>query len=207
MYQHYDKFIKSIITEVMRMDELKERIMKEGVILSNHVLKLDSILNHQVDPSLIMSMGKQFAQLYKDEGITKVLTIESSGITVGFATALELGVPLVFARRKKSLNSDGDTLSERVPSFTKGIVTDIMVAKEFLQPDDRILLIDDIIANGDAARGLIRIIERSSATLCGLGIVIEKSFQAGGRVIREQGIRVESLVRIESLDNDTIVLS
>jgi xanthine phosphoribosyltransferase len=188
------------------MDALKERILKEGIIVSNQVLKLDSILNHQVDPPLIMSMGERFASLYKDEGVTKVLTIESSGISVGFATALEMGVPLVFARRKKTLTTDSDAFCERVPSFTKGIVTDIMVSREFLKPEDRILLIDDIIANGDAVRGLIKIINRSGAELIGLGIAIEKSFQAGARTLRDQGIRVESIVKIKSLDQGQIEL-
>lgn len=186
------------------MESLKQRILEEGTILSKQVLRLDAILNHQVDPHFIMEMGREFARRYKDDNITRVLTMESSGISIGFATAYELGVPLVFARRKKTLTTDGDAYFERVPSFTKGIVTDIMVAKRFLGNQDRVLLIDDIIANGDAARGLIRIIERSGADLAGLGIVIEKSFQAGARTIRELGIRIESLVKIKSLDNDQI---
>lgn len=186
------------------MEELKRRILQEADIVTNQVLNFDKILNHQVDPPLIVEMGKQFAKLYREESITKVLTIESSGITVGFATALELGVPLVFARRKKTLTTDTEVYAERVPSFTKGIVTDILVSKSVLGPNDRILLIDDIIANGDAARGLIRVIERSGATLVGLGIVIEKSFQAGARTIRESGIRLESLVQIQSLDGGEV---
>lgn len=186
------------------MEELKRRIIQESNIVSNHVLNLDTILNHQVDPPFIMEMGKQFAKLYREQSITKVLTIESSGITVGFATALELGVPLVFARRKKTLTTETEVYAERVPSFTKGIVTDILVSKRVLGPEDRVLLIDDIIANGDAARGLIRVIERSGATLVGLGIVIEKSFQAGARTIRESGIRLESLVQIQSLDQGEV---
>ncbi len=186
------------------MEELKRRIVRDGTVINNQVLNLDTVLNHQVDPPFIMEMGKEFARLYREESITKVLTIESSGITVGFATALELGVPLVFARRKKTLTTETEVYAERVPSFTKGIVTDILVSKSVLGAEDRVLLIDDIIANGDAARGLIRVIERSGATLVGLGIVIEKSFQAGARTIRENGIRVESLVRIRSLDQGEV---
>lgn len=189
-------------TDVMNV--LKQRILEEGIIVSNQVLKLDALLNHQVDPQLIMLMGKEFAERYNKNNVTKVLTVESSGISVAFATALELKVPLVFARRKKTLTTDPDALCERVPSFTKGIVTDIVVSRKFLSPHDRVLLIDDIIANGDAARGLIRVIERSGADLVGLGVVVEKSFQAGARTIREQGIRVESLVTIVSLDHDRI---
>lgn len=183
------------------MELLKAKIQEVGVVVSNEVIKLDSILNHAVDPVLTTAMGKEFARLYREDGVTKILTMESSGIPIAFATAQELGVPFVFARRKKTLNTDTDTetFCERVPSFTKGMVTDIMVSKEFLKATDRVILIDDFIANGDAARGLIRIIRRSGATLVGLGIAVEKSFQAGGRSIREDGIRVESLVKIKSL--------
>ncbi|WP_127580002.1 xanthine phosphoribosyltransferase [Paenibacillus koleovorans] len=186
------------------MEELKRRIVQEAGIISKQVLNLDTVLNHQVDPPLIMEMGRRFAALFREQSITKVLTIESSGITVGFATALDLGVPLVFARRKKTLTTDQEVYSERVPSFTKGIVTDILVSKSVLGPNDRVLLIDDIIANGDAARGLIRVIERSGAELVGLGIVVEKCFQAGARTIRESGFRLESLVKIQSLDNGEV---
>ncbi|GAB6926380.1 xanthine phosphoribosyltransferase [Paenibacillus sp. JCM 10914] len=189
------------------MEWLKERIVKEGVVLSDQVLKLDALLTHQVDPALIMEMGREFATRFKDRGVTKVITLESSGISVAFAVALELGVPMVFARRKKTLLADPDALCERVPSFTKGIVTDIMVSKQFLGENDRVLFIDDIIANGDAARGLIKIIERAGADLVGLGVVIEKSFQAGARTLREQDILVESLVTISSLEDGGVSFS
>lgn len=192
------------VVEVMSMDFLRDKILQESEVLSDHVITLDSILNQQVEPQLIMALGREFAKRYSSEKITKVLTIESSGISLGFATALELNVPLVFARRRKTLMSDPEAYSERVPSFTKGIVTDMLVSRKFLDPGDHILLIDDIIANGDAARGLIRIIERSGATLVGVGIAIEKSFQAGARTIRDQGIRVESLVKIASLQDGII---
>jgi xanthine phosphoribosyltransferase len=186
------------------MELLKERILREATVINNDVLKLDALLNHQVDPVLTSEMGKEFARRFAEQAITKVITVESSGIPVAFTTALSMGVPLLFARRKKTLIADPDALTERVPSFTKGIVTDIMVSRQFLTPDDTVLFIDDIIANGDAARGLIKIIERSGAKLAGLGIVVEKSFQAGARTIREQGIRVESLVQIASLEGGQI---
>jgi len=186
------------------MEVLRERILRESEVLSDQVITLDSILNQQVDPKLIMMLGEEFAKRYGIERITKVVTIESSGISIAFATAYYLGVPLVFARRKRTLVSDPDAYIERVPSFTKGIVSDMLISRSFLSPVDRVLLIDDIIANGDAARGLIRIIERSGATLCGLGIAVEKSFQAGARTIREQGYRVESLVKIASLEQGHI---
>ncbi|MEK3734326.1 MULTISPECIES: xanthine phosphoribosyltransferase [Paenibacillus] len=186
------------------MEWLKERIMREGVVLSDQVLKLDALLTHQVDPALIMEMGREFAERFKEQEVTKVVTLESSGISVAFATAHHLGVPMVFARRKKTLLADPDALSERVPSFTKGIVTDIMVSRQFITENDRVLFIDDIIANGDAARGLIKIIHRAGARLVGLGVVIEKSFQAGARTLREQDVRVESLVDITSLENGQV---
>lgn len=186
------------------MDMLKDRIRKQGQVVSSDVLKADSFLNHQVDPELIMEMGREFARRYREDRVTKVLTIESSGISIAFSTALELGVQMVYARRKRTIMTDTDAFCERVPSFTKGIVTDLLVSKDVLQPEDRILVIDDFLANGDAVRGLIRIIERSGAGLVGLGIVIEKSFQAGGRTIREQGIRVESLVRISRMEQDLV---
>ncbi|MGG4345673.1 xanthine phosphoribosyltransferase [Paenibacillus lautus] len=189
------------------MDWLKERIIKEGVVLSDQVLKLDALLTHQVDPALIMGMGREFAVRFKESGVTKVITLESSGISVAFAAALELGVPMVFARRKKTLLADPDALCERVPSFTKGIVTDIMVSRQFIGEEDKLLFIDDIIANGDAARGLIKIIERAGAELIGLGVVIEKSFQAGARTLREQNVHVESLVTISSLEDGKITFS
>ena len=186
------------------MELLKERILREATVINQDVLKLDALLNHQVDPQLTLEMGKEFARLFAETPITKVITVESSGIPVAFATAMALNVPLVFARRKKTLIADPDSYSERVPSFTKGIVTDIMVSRQFLTEQDTVLFIDDIIANGDAARGLIKIIDRSGAKLAGLGIVVEKSFQAGARTIREQGIRVESLARIASLEGGKI---
>ncbi|RUT27916.1 xanthine phosphoribosyltransferase [Paenibacillus zeisoli] len=186
------------------MEALKQRILEEGIVISDQVLKLDGLLNHQVDPELTMQMGKEFAARFREEGVTRVVTVESSGIPAAFATAYELGVPLVFARRKKTLLADPDALCERVPSFTKGIVTDILISRQYISENDRILFIDDIIANGDAARGVVKIIQRSGAELVGVGIVVEKSFQAGGRAIREQGIRLESLVRIMSLNDGKV---
>ncbi|MNS49947.1 Xanthine phosphoribosyltransferase [compost metagenome] len=186
------------------MESLKQRILEEGVVISDQVLKLDGLLNHQVDPELTMQMGKEFAARFREDGVTRVVTVESSGIPAAFATAYELGVPLVFARRKKTLLADPDALCERVPSFTKGIVTDILISRQYISENDRILFIDDIIANGDAARGVVKIIQRSGAELVGVGIVVEKSFQAGGKAIREQGIRLESLVRIVSLNDGKV---
>jgi xanthine phosphoribosyltransferase len=189
------------------VDSLKQIIQEHGVVTSDQVLNLDAILNHQVNPRLIMEMGSEFAYRFKDHPIDKVLTVESSGIPIGFSTAYALGVPLVFARRKKTLTMNHHTYHERVPSFTKGIVTDIMVSHDFLCAGERVLLIDDIIANGDAAKGLIRIIEKAQAHVVGVGIVIEKTFQAGADSIRDQGIRFESLVRISSLAEGRITFT
>lgn len=186
------------------MEILKQKIVEQGVVISDQVLKLDAILNHQIDPELTMQMGREFSRRFEAEGITRIVTVESSGIPVAFATAVHMGVPLVFARRKKTLLADPDAYCERVPSFTKGIVTDIMVSREFIDPNDRILFIDDIIANGDAAKGIIKIVERSGASLAGFGVVVEKCFQSGASTIREQGIRVESLVKIESLKDGLV---
>ena len=188
------------------MEQLKQKIRLYGVILNDQTVALDAVLTQQVDPLLIMEAGREFAARFRGNRVTKVVTVESSGISLAFATAHELGVPLVFARRKKTLMSAKETYVERVPSFTKGIVTDILVNKDLLQPDDRVLIIDDIIANGDAARGLIRIIRRSGATLVGMGVAVEKSFQLGARTIREEGVRLESLVRIVSLADGKMVL-
>ncbi|WP_138495561.1 xanthine phosphoribosyltransferase [Paenibacillus pinistramenti] len=186
------------------MELIKQKIVEQGVVVSDQVLLLDAILNEQVDPALTMEMGKAFAALFKEEGVTRVVTVESSGIAVAFAAAYELGVPLVFARRKKTLLADPDSYVERVPSFTKGIVTDLVLSRKFLKPEDHVLFIDDIIANGDAAKGLIKIIERSGASLAGIGLVVEKCFQQGARALREQGIRVESLAKIASLEGGSI---
>ncbi|RUS43881.1 xanthine phosphoribosyltransferase [Cohnella sp. AR92] len=186
------------------MDILKERILQEATVMNAGVVKLDSLLNHGVDPVLTMEMGKEFARRFEGRKITKVITVESSGIPVAFATAFTLGVPLVFARRKKTLLGDADAYVERVPSFTKGIVTDLIVSRHLLNAEDSVLFIDDIIANGDAARGLLRIVEQAGATVAGIGIVVEKSFQAGGKALRELGHQVETLVRISSLEGETI---
>lgn len=187
------------------METLKQRILEEGIVLSDEVLLLDTLLTHQVDPQLIADIGKQFARLFGGERVTKVLTVESSGIPAAYATAFELGVPLVFARRKRTLTAENDEVyCERVPSFTKGIVTDILVAKQLLSPNDRVLIIDDIIANGDAARGLVRIVRKSGAELAGFGVVVEKSFQSGAQSLRDMGVRCESLVQIRSLSDKTV---
>ncbi|MCC5800765.1 xanthine phosphoribosyltransferase [Rossellomorea vietnamensis] len=186
------------------MNVLKNKIIAEGVVLSETVLKVDSFLNHQVDPELMMEIGKEFAHRFKEEGITKILTIESSGIAPGVMAALYLNVPLVFARKKKSLTLTEGVLTSKVYSFTKQEENTISISREYIQKNDRVLLIDDFLANGQAALGLIELVKQAEAVVAGIGIVIEKSFQNGGKIVRDTGYRVESLAEIESLENGEV---
>jgi xanthine phosphoribosyltransferase len=186
------------------MQSLENKILLEGQVLSDYILKVDSFLNHQIDPFLMREIGEEFARRFKDETISKVLTIESSGIAPATMTALQLGVPLVFARKKKSLTLSGDFYKAEVFSFTKRETNLIAVAKTYLNPDERVLIIDDFLANGQAAEGLIDVVHQAKAHVVGVGIVIEKAFQDGGKRLRQNGIRVESLARIASLQDGAI---
>jgi xanthine phosphoribosyltransferase len=186
------------------MKLLKNKIKAEGVVLSETVLKVDSFLNHQIDPELMMEIGKEFAHRFKGEGITKILTIESSGIAPGVMAALHMNVPLVFARKKKSLTLTEGVLTSKVYSFTKQEENTISISREYIQKNDRVLLIDDFLANGQAALGLIDLVKQAEAAVAGIGIVIEKSFQNGGEIVRDTGYRVESLAEIESLENGEV---
>ncbi|MET1168129.1 xanthine phosphoribosyltransferase [Bacillus velezensis] len=177
------------------------------MVLSEQVLKVDSFLNHQMDPVLMKEVGKEFIRRFEGENITRVLTIESSGIAPGIMTALELNVPLIFARKQKSLTLTEDILVEKVYSFTKQETNEITVAKKFMKPGDRVLIIDDFLANGEAAFGLARIVEQVGAEVVGIGIVIEKAFQPGGRLLKEAGYRVESLVRIGALSDGQVTFA
>ena len=184
------------------MKLLEDRIRKDGKIKGGEVLKVDSFLNHQMDVSLFAEIGKEFARLYKDCGVTKILTIEATGIGIACVTAQFFGVPVIFAKKNKTKNIAGDVYTSKVESFTHGKVYDIIVAKEFLHAEDKVLLIDDFLANGSALMGLINLVKDAGATLVGAGIVIEKAFQPGGALIRSQGIRVESLARIKSMSEE-----
>lgn len=186
------------------MKNLKLKIEAEGQALSSSVLKVDSFLNHQVDPQLMMEIGQEFAQRFKDAGITKIVTIESSGIAPSVMTGLHLNVPVVFARKKKSLTLTEGLITSSVYSFTKQETNDISVSNKFLQKNDKVLIIDDFLANGQAAEGLVEIVKKANAYVSGIGIVIEKGFQDGGKLLREAGIRVESLAIIESLEKGKI---
>ena len=181
------------------MKLLEDRIRRDGIVRDGGVLKVDSFLNHQMDVSLFTEMGKEFERLYHNCGVNKILTIEASGIGVACITAQVFGCPLVFAKKSKTLNIAGDVWTSRVHSFTHDRDYDIIVSKDYLTDADRVLLIDDFLANGAALRGLIDICTQAGAKVVGAGICIEKAFQPGGASLRESGVRVESLARIKSM--------
>ena len=185
------------------MKLLEERIKKDGIVLPGNVLKVDSFLNHQIDPELSQAMGEEFARLFKDAGIDRVLTVEASGIAIGVMTALTLHVPLVFARKKKSALINEPIYTQRVFSYTKKEYADILVLQKFLPAGENVLIIDDFLANGEAALGLAKLVEEAGSKVAGIGIAIEKAFQPGGQRIREQGVRVESLARIQEMSEET----
>lgn len=189
------------------MQLLKDKIIQEGTILSETVLKVDHFLNHQIDVPLMLKIGEEFANRFNNEPITKILTIESSGIAPSVMTGLELNVPVIFARKRKSLTLTENLYSAKVYSYTKQQTNEISVSKQLLNKDDHVLVLDDFLANGEAARGLIEIVNQAEASLAGIGIVIEKSFQQGGNDLRAQGIRVESLVRIKSLKDGKVIFN
>lgn len=183
------------------MKLLEERIRKDGVVKPGNVLKVDSFLNHQMDVELFNEMGKEFKRLFGDRPINKILTIEASGIGIACIVAQHFGVPVVFAKKAKSINLDGEMYSTKIESFTHKKVYDVIVAKKFLNEEDHVLVIDDFLANGCAVAGLIDLIQSAGATIEGVGIAIEKGFQQGGDIIRGKGVRVESLAIIESMDD------
>ena len=188
------------------MNFLEERIAKDGRVKSGNVLKVDSFLNHQMDISLLEEIGREFKRRFGHKDITKVITIESSGIGIAVFVAKEFGVPMVFAKKSKSINLDGEMYVAEVESFTHRNKNQVVISKKFLSEGERVLIIDDFLANGCALQGLISIVESAGATVEGCGIVIEKGFQIGGRVIRNLGYHVESLAIIDAMDaeNGTI---
>ena len=185
------------------MNFLEERILRDGIVKEGNVLKVDSFLNHQMDIELLDEMGKEFYRRFADKKITKVLTIEASGIAIAYSVARCFGVPMVFAKKAKSINIDGDMYTAEVESFTHKNKNKVIVSKRFLSPDDHILIVDDFLANGCALQGLISITEAAGATVEGIGIAIEKGFKYGGRSIRNLGYQLESLAIVESMDADT----
>lgn len=185
------------------MNFLEERILKDGIVKPNNVLKVDSFLNHQMDISLMEEIGREFHRRFAGKPITKVLTIEASGIGIACFVAKEFGVPMVFAKKSHSININSDVYVTEVESFTHKNTNRVIVSKQFLSADDRILIIDDFLANGCALQGLIAITQAAGATVEGIGIVIEKGFQIGGQVIRNLGMDLQSLAIIDAMDADT----
>ena len=185
------------------MNFLEERIVKDGVVKSSNVLKVDSFLNHQIDVQLIDNIAAEFKARFGDKPITKVLTIETSGVAIAYAVARAFGVNAVFAKKAKSINLDGPVYEAEIPSYTRQNVNRVIVSQKFLSADDHVLIVDDFLANGYAMQGLISIVESADATVEGLGIVIEKGFQEGGERLRNLGYDLQSLAIIETMDRHT----
>lgn len=189
------------------MKLLEERIKQDGRVIGTEVLKVDNFLNHQVNPALMKAMGDEFARLFADAKVDKVLTVESSGIAPAVFTALALNVPMVFARKKKSLTLSEDHYTADVYSFTKQETNHVIVDKRFIQPGERLLLIDDFLANGQAVEGMMQIAEAADAEVVGVGIVIEKTFQKGRALLDERDVRVESLARIAAFEDGEVIFA
>lgn len=188
----------------MTIKALEEKILKEGKVLHGNILKVDCFLNHFLDVEFLMEMGKEISNLYKDVSVNKILTIETSGIPIAFAAAHFMGVPVVFAKKNKSDNISENTFRSTVTSYTKKNVYEVIVSKEFLNKDDRVLIVDDFLAKGNAIKGLMDIIEQAGAAFKGCAIAIEKGFQHGGDELREMGIRVDSLAIVDSMTEDSL---
>lgn len=182
---------------------LEEKILKEGKVFAGNVLKVDGFLNHQLDVNLLSKIGAELKRLYGDCGITKVLTIEASGIGVGCMAAYQLNCPMIFAKKTKTINIKGDVYTSSVESFTHQCTYDIIVSRDFLGSDDVVLIVDDFLAKGNALIGLIDIVKQAGARLAGCGIAIEKGYQGGGDKLREKGIRIESMAIIDKMDDKT----
>ncbi|WP_079709595.1 xanthine phosphoribosyltransferase [Paraliobacillus ryukyuensis] len=186
------------------MEKLQQKIIDEGIALSDTVLKVDNFLNHQIDPTLMYEVAQEFIKRFENKTITKIVTLESSGIAPAVMAGLILNVPVIFARKKKSLTLTDGLITSKVYSFTKQETNEISIAEKFLSTDDQILIVDDFLANGQATLALIDIVEKVNAKVAGIGIVIEKAFQDGGKMIHDKGYQLESLARIKSLKNKTI---
>ena len=186
------------------MKLLEDRILKDGKIRPGGILKIDGFLNHQIDTQLIHEMALELKRLYAGENINKILTIEASGIAIAALAGYEFGCPIVFAKKSKTSNISSDVYSAEIPSFTHGNVNTVIVSKEYLSPDDNILIVDDFLATGAALIGLIDICRQAGATVVGAGIAVEKVFQGGGNKLREEGIRIESLAKISSMSDTSI---
>ena len=188
------------------MKLLEEKILKDGKVIGEDILKVDSFLNHQMDPKLFEAMAIEWKRLFEGKGINKILTIEASGIGIACVAGLVMGVPVVFAKKSRTSNTPEDSYSATVKSFTRGTVNDIYVSKKYLQPGDRVLIIDDFMATGEASKGLVEVVRASGAEVAGIGIAIEKAFQPGGDELRAMGIQVESLARIKEMSSENGIL-
>lgn len=195
---------REILEEGKQMELLKQRILAEGRVSGEEILKVDSFLNHQIDVKLFQEMGVEFRKRFPSKKITKLLTIEASGIAIASIAALEFDVPVVFAKKTQSRNLDDSIYSSKVHSFTKNITYDVMVSKRYITEEDHVLIIDDFLANGKAVEGLLDIVEQAGATAEGVGIVIEKGFQTGGERLRNQGVHVESLAIVDRFTDGKI---
>ena len=189
------------------MELLKEKITEYGKVFPGNVLKVDSFLNHQVDTELLCEIGKEFSNRFQGNGITKILTIESSGIAIAAFVAQAMKLPMIFAKKTQTKNIAAEVYTSKVMSYTHGRVYDIIVSTEYLSKEDKVLIIDDFLANGKALEGLIELVNQSGAELIGCGIVIEKEFQGGGNALRDKGIRIESLAKIASMGDNSLVFA
>lgn len=187
------------------MKRIEELILERGEIRPGNILKVDSFLNHQIDVDVLNEIAQEFYEHFKDRGITRILTIEASGIAIAVAVAMRLKVPVVFAKKSESLNLDDDRFTTKVFSFTKQKEYNVQLSKRYLHPGDNVLIVDDFLALGAAARGLVDLVHQAQADVCGLGIVIEKAFQDGGKKLREEGFDVYSLAMIERFNDDGTV--
>lgn len=184
------------------MKLLIDKIINEGKVYPGNILKVDGFLNHQIDPVLMNAIGDEIYRIYKDEHITKIMTIEASGIAIALATAIKFNLPMIFAKKSQSKNISPRVYSTKVTSFTHGRVYDVMVSRDYLTSDDRVLIVDDFLANGIALKGLINLVEQAGASLVGCAIAIEKGFQSGGKLLRDSGVRIESLAVIKNMTDE-----
>ena len=187
------------------MKALEEKILREGRIRDGNILQVDNFLNHQIDAAFMMEIGREMARLYEGEGVTKVLTIEASGIAIALACAAEMHVPMLFAKKHKTKNINENQYKTVVASFTHGTDYDVVVSKDYRNEDDAVLIVDDFLANGNALKGLMDLVDQAGGRVAGCAIAIEKGFQGGGDALREQGIRVESMAIIDSMENGKVI--
>lgn len=194
-----------ILIRGVDMQKLKQKIIEEGRVIGTTILKVDSFLNHQIDPQFTLEMGRDLALRFAGEGVTKVLTVEASGIAVALSTGLALGVPVVFAKKGRASTQNSEVYTSEIFSFTRQESVGIYVSGRFLGPRDTVLIVDDFLAHGEALRGMVEIVRQAGCRLAGVGIAIEKEFQGGGKKLRDQGIRIESLAAIKSMSEEHIV--